>query len=214
MTGLTFYGLNHYSGTSVSVWLAGLYCGDYVVPTTGKITVPYLSDPDALLTADFLKVISDNPPDTGPWPYATTILVTLVDTTTVTVTVPCVIGGLYTSDGQTLRPLAQADSKTGSGPSLAMVRRPFQMGAVLANTTGTQATDHGISFGATFDNLRPAEFASPGGTGYTTIDLKTGVHWAPIEGDSDFDGALAWRVTGPYPATVAAFSGFERTAER
>lgn len=51
---IQFFGLTELVGRTVTAWVAGLDCGDYVVDSVGSITVPMGSDPDGLLTAQYL----------------------------------------------------------------------------------------------------------------------------------------------------------------
>lgn len=209
---LTFYGLEHLAvGATVSVWLAGLDCGDYVIASGGTIAVPYGSDPGALLTADYLKTISDNPPDAG-WPYSTTIGVTLGSGSSANVMVPCIIGGCFASQGQTLRPLGQDQSRTILGMSLGETRRPHMYSALVVNGISNGVV--GPSFGSQFAYVKPARFVNAGGTLYDTVTLYNRVHWDVLDADYDFDGQVCWTITRPYPLTLAAVGGFTETQER
>lgn len=213
-TGITFFGLDHYAGLSVDVWLAGLDCGTYTVAADGHIFVPYGADPDGFLSATFLSTVSSDAPS-GGWPYATKINVTISGSVS-TVTVPCIIGGAFVSQGQTLRPAQDAQSKTPIGNSFGMTRRPSMYSITVVNTVGApvSAYNGGISIGVDFNNLRPVEFTSPDGVAYNTTQMFSGVWWDTIDGDYDFDGMIAWQISRPYPATVTAVSSFTSTAER
>lgn len=53
-TGVTFYGLWHLNGKTVSVVCGGLDCGDFLV-ANGQVMVPYQSDPGKLFTLAYLQ---------------------------------------------------------------------------------------------------------------------------------------------------------------
>lgn len=59
-TGITCYGYQYLAGSTISMWIGGLDCGDYVVSTTGSVFVPYGSDPNGLLTLAYLQGIQGN----------------------------------------------------------------------------------------------------------------------------------------------------------
>lgn len=120
---------------------------------------------------------------------------------------PFAIGFTYTSDGQILRPLAQQEAGSRSGPALAMTRREHQFGALMHRTRG-------ISFGVDFDHLNPALFASSGGTIYTDLQLWSGIWWNSLDADYDFDNMACWRITRPMPATMLMLGNFLHTQDR
>lgn len=122
-------------------------------------------------------------------------------------TIPCVIGFTYTSQGQTLRPLAPADTGAQNGPGFAKPRRNAQFGALLDNTQG-------ISFGTDFEHLHAAQFQTDGGIKIIPPALYSGIHWDTVDDDSSFDGQLCWQITRPYPASLMAIGGFIKTQDR
>jgi hypothetical protein len=118
-----------------------------------------------------------------------------------------VAGFTYTSQGQQLRPITQQDTGAQNGPALGKTRRGHMFSALLVNTQG-------ISFGTDFVNMHAAKFTSPGGRAYATGQLYSGVYWDSLENDYSFDSGVAWQITRPYPATVAAMSLFLQTQDR
>lgn len=204
---LTIYGLDRYVSSTVSVWLAGLDCGDHVVSASGTVTVAYRSDPAQLLTAAYLNSI------TGSYTYGAPFDVWISGVRT-RVTVPCVVGFTYTSQGQTLRTLSQSEAKTPTGEALGMTQRSHMFATLVANTIGTIGT--GISFGPDFTTLLPAAFtvSLQNPTLLTAAQLKTGVHQDELNDDYSFDGTIAWQMSRPYPATVCAVTQFSHTQER
>lgn len=57
--GVTFFGLWHLNGKTVSVVCGGLDCGDHLV-ANGQVTVPYKSDPGKLFTLAYLQSLDAN----------------------------------------------------------------------------------------------------------------------------------------------------------
>lgn len=106
--GITFNGLWHLNGKSVTVMAGGLDCGEHLV-TNGSCTVPWQSDPDHMFTAEYY--------------LGNGVLHT-------------VIGLGYTSRGQILRPQAAEDTGARAGPAFGKVRRTDQFGALIVSSRG------------------------------------------------------------------------------
>lgn len=121
-------------------------------------------------------------------------------------TFPVVVGFTYTSDGQIVRPVAPQETGARNGPAMGKIRREEWFAALLVDTQG-------ISIGTDFADLDPMLFESDGGTIYTNLQLFNGVWRDNLEDDYSFDSMLCWRVTRPYPATVANISGFIATQD-
>lgn len=208
-TAITFYGMHQFVGQTASVTIVGLDCGNYVVASDGSVTVPYESDPDGLLTADYLISRSADPPDPvyGWGELAATFCVTSSGDVLTEVTLPVVVGFNFVSDGQIVRPMTSGEVKSPLGAALGKTRRNHMYGALLTSTQG-------ISFGGDFTNLREAEFQTPDGAAYEMHTLFSGVWWDLCDDDYGFDGMLSWRIARPYPATVAAVSGYIMTEDR
>ena len=193
---ITFYGLWHLNGQTVTCWCGGVDAGDYLV-TNGAITVPIDVQPGIdLFTTDYLKSIS-NANSYGNmgcpiWNAAQRLW-----------TVPCIVGFTFTSQGQTLRPDTQQESRSPTGPGPGKKRKEQKFAALLAGTQG-------IRFGTTFDNMSTAPMTSyPGRTRKLSLNqLFSGVTWASVSDSDTFDGMLCWQIDRPYPAAVVQLTGF------
>jgi hypothetical protein len=121
-------------------------------------------------------------------------------------TMPVVVGFTYTSDGQLLRPATPQESGARIGPAIGKKRRLQYITAMLVNTRG-------ISFGTSFSKLNAARLASAGGTPIAATAMFSGVFRDSLTDDYSYDGMICWRVTRPYPATIAALGGFIQTQD-
>lgn len=196
---LTFYGLWHLNGKTVTVWCGGIDCGDFTV-ANGAVALPIDYDIAALFTSDYLASISST--------TAYGAMSVSIDRTGTRYTVPAVVGFTYTSQGQLLRPDTIDEVRSPTGPGLAKPRRNHQFGALLSGTQG-------ISFGTDFSKLRAAQLKSPGGTvALTALQLYSGVYWDTLADDYSLDGMLCWQVSRPYPAAVVSMTGFMNTQDR
>jgi len=192
---LTFYGLWHLNGKTVTVWCGGIDVGDFTV-VSGAVTVPIDNDVAGLFTHQYLASISSI--------SAYGSKATLIDGPYGRLTVPAVIGFTYTSQGQCLRP----DWAEGtSGTSQAKPSRAHQLGGLLVGCQG-------ISFGTSFDKLHAANFKTPRGTAYTNLQLFTGVYWETLDDEWNFDSMICWQITRPYPSAIASIGGFIQTTNR
>lgn len=193
---IQFSGLAHLNGRVVSVFAAGLDCGDFVV-TNGSVIVPYGSA-GGLFTFAYLQYATTSGFDFGD-------MAVLIDNGALTI--PCVIGFTYTTQGQTLRPIDQRDAGAANGPAFAKVRRTHQFGSLVANSIG-------VSYGTDFAHLRQANYASPGGARYQLNQVFTGMHWNTFDDSYSFDSMLCWQVTRPYPHVQLAIGAFVNTQDR
>ena len=192
---IQFNGLWHLNGQEVTVFAAGVDCGDYAV-ADGSVIVPFGAG-DGLFTWRWLTQLSSKQEDN---PYNVSI-------DQGAVTIPAVIGLNYRSRGQLLRPAMPQQAGTQNGPAVGKKRRNHQMVAILSDTQG-------ISFGTTFDNLRPAIFETPGLSPVSKLELFSGVFQGPVDDIYSYDGMLAWEISRPYPATVCALGGFLQTQDK
>lgn len=181
-----FYGLWHLNGKTATVWAAGLDCGDFPV-TDGTITVPY-GDGVAGGTASGLFTAD------RVRAYGDNAL-------------PNLIGLPFVTRGQTLPPAGIPESGARQGPSVGKIQRAHQFVAKLA-------ASRGVSFGASFDKLRPALFRTRGGRDIAVTDLYTGVYQGTLEDDYSLETSICWEVTRPYPLTITAVGGFLSTQDR
>jgi hypothetical protein len=127
--------------------------------------------------------------------------------TTTTYWIPAVFGLKYTTQGQLLRPDAEAKIKTQQGPALAKTRRTHQFGLLLQNTTGD------VEIGTDFTHTTKVSLQQ-NGVVYDATELFSGVVWDAINDNTSFDSQLAWQVTRPTPLTVCAAAQFIETQER
>lgn len=197
VAGITFYGLWHLNGSTVSAFVGGLDCGDAPV-TNGSMFVPF----GGAFTLAYLQSIAST----------TAYGAMAVKLDSPAITFPAVIGFTFTSQGQILRPLAPADVGTQNGPAFAKTRRNHMFGALI-----TAAVNGAISFGASFapfTTLRPLQATSPSGIPVPLTQLYSGLYWNTLEDDYGFDGMLCWQVTRPVPATIAAIGGFAHGQDR
>ena len=176
--GLTLNGLWHLNGKVVSVFAAGLDCGDFLV-TGGSCFVPYGDGVSAgtgggLFTAAYVSSIA---------PF------------------PIVVGFTYNSDGQMVRPILVADTGARLGPALGDLRRNHRYSMLLDNTLGLSVC------GSSFANLKPALFRQENGNAIPPLTTFSGVHQDSLVDDYTYDGMITWRVSRPYPANVIAISG-------
>lgn len=121
--------------------------------------------------------------------------------------VPVVIGFTYTSQGQVIRPLAPDATGARNGPALGKHRRVHRYAMLCANVQG-------LHVGTDFTKLNIALFTTPGGTAMNVTQLKTGTHSQTLTDRESYDGMVAWQITRPYPATVAAVEAFMHTEDR
>ena len=195
---LTFYGLWHLNGQTVTVSCGGVDVGDFAV-ANGAVTVPIDNDVQGLFTTTYLQSISST--------TAYGAAGTQVAWGAGTLTVPAVVGFTYTSQGQILRP-DTGDARTPPGQG-----KPGRVAQIAVNMAGTQ----GISFGTSFSKLHPARLKTQGGNGntlLTLLQLFTGICWQPADDDWGFDSMVCWQISRPYPGCVSSLTGFMETVER
>lgn len=191
--GLTLNGLWAHNGKTVTAWLGGLDCGDYVV-TNGSITVPYGDGvsggtANGLFTAAFVT--------TG----ITKGEVKFVGA------MPMLVGFTFTSQGQIVRPNSREETGARNGPGFGKKRRTQ---AYAIEVEGTQA----VSIGTNFAKLRPALFKFDNGIAYRVDQPFNGIHWDQLGDESSFDSMLCWQVTRPYPCNLNTIGGFIQTQDQ
>ena len=200
-TAVTFYGLSHLNGYTVSVFAAGLDCGDYLV-TNGQVMVPLGTlDPISGYTFDIpqfdiLQPLASQFPDH---------YVTIVGAG-VQYKIPCVIGFNYKSQGQLCRPMLQVDTGARNGPGFAKKRKLARYGISLVGSMGAQV-------GTDFDKTIPVPTTSPLGKNMPYLSMFDGIKRETLGSEYSFDGQLCWQSTRPYPLTVTAFGGFISTED-
>jgi hypothetical protein len=184
-------GLWWLEGELVLAYVGGLSCGSYRV-SGGAITIPYGSDPDGLFTRGYLAQLATSGQSFG-------VAATTLDGV---ISVPAIVGFPFTSQGKLLRPMEPLPAS--NGPLLAKLRREHLFGLLIGG-----AVNGSIVVGSDLTKtMYPVKMNSPGGTPYQRNQLWSGVARDTVQCDYDFDGGLAWQVTGPWPATLAAAQSF------
>jgi hypothetical protein len=173
--GLTINGLWHLNGKTVTAWLGGLDCGDYVV-SNGSIFVPY-GDGISAGTGSGLFTAT----------YAGSISLTQM-----------LIGFDFISQGQPTRPASPAESGARNGPALGKLKRSPWVFAQLEGTAGIKFS------GYSFADMRTAIFKSPGGKTYAALQTFTGIFRDQFPNDYDLDGMICWQVNRGYPANIVS----------
>lgn len=182
LTYLQLYGLWPYVGLTVDVFAGGLDLGSWEVAVDGTLSIPYIPTiGGGLFTTAFVAGFS---------------------------TLPVVVGFSYTSDGMTVSPQQPQDTGSRMGTGFGKIRRESWLFAKLVNSQG-------ISFGTSFDKLHgailktyPTPYISYGRTVTLAANqLFTGTHRVVVSDDHSLEGPLGWRISRPFPCTVAAIGG-------
>lgn len=190
--GVYFHGLWHLNGETVQVFVGGVDCGDRGTGSAGFT--------DFLVTDGTCFVPFGDGVDAGPGRGLFTQAFLAAGP-------QVVIGFTYNSDGQIVRPISQQDSGARNGPALGKTRRNHQYSVLVSNTVG-------VSFGGTFDALRPALFRKANGNPINPLTTYSGVHHDTLSDNYSYDGMIAWRVSRPWPANIIAISGNVQTQDR
>lgn len=201
---LILSGLSYLAGKTVTVWAGGLDAGDYTVSNTGTITVTYGDGINSGPNGTSNTTGTTNP---GGGAY---LLTSAYVQSFGAGNMPIYVGFTYNSQGQLVRPQAPAETGARSGPGFGKKRRNHQYAVQAVNSQG-------LSFGTSFTaslQMYAANFKDATETVLPVNQLFTGIHWDTLADDYSFDGMLAWQVTRPYPATVAAVGGFIHTQDK
>lgn len=197
-----FYGLSHLNGNRpVTVFAAGIDCGDYIV-TKGIIDVPLgLADP---LTGYTFDVPQFNILQTRTDEFES-VAVTIVGSG-VSYTIPCVIGFNYQTQGQLCRPMLPQDTGARNGPGFGKKRNTSKYAINLVDSLGVRV---GTAFGTT----KPVNMATPMGKLPPYLSAYTGILRDTLNDDFSYDSMLCWETTRPYGATVTTLGGFIETQD-
>jgi len=195
------YGLWPFVGQEITVFAAGVDCGEFTVSSTGYVDLPLDVAGSLFTTARVTQLSANTSTFAGHDVYVDGFGGTHGH-------IPIVVGYNYTSQGQIVRPVIASETGSRIGPSLGQTRRTHQVGTLLYQTQG-------IYFGTDFNNLRPANFKTTGGAQPLPLTtLFSGVHWDTLDDTYSYDSMICWEVNRPYPATVLAIEGFIVTTER
>lgn len=192
--GLQLEGLHAHEGKKVTVFAAGLDCGDFTV-ADGMVTLVYGSSTQPLFTKQHCSDVTTSGEDFGLYS---------MDIDAGAFTIPCVVGFTYRTRGQLLRPATAADTGARLGPGFGKTKRTDNLSVLLQSAVK-------LSFGTDFGKMRPALFRTKGQVAYTEKQLFSGVFWTTLDDDYSYDSQLCWEVTRPYPATICAIGGFITT---
>ncbi len=202
-------GLADFEGETLAVFLAGLDCGNFpvidaqiTVPTDGSLSTinPDGTKSVGLMTDHYLAQVSALGRN---WGVNTAIL-------SGGLSVPCVVGYRYKSQGQTLRPVSSADTGAAAGPGFGKYKRVHEYAVLLTNAQG-------IRFGDDLthpERMHPFIARTPGEIKLSPGELFTGVWTETLDSDVWYDGNICWEVDGPYSATVNNIGGFVVTEDR
>ena len=198
-TDIVFPGDYYAAGRTLSVVVAGLYCGDYVVQANGTITVPINSDPDGNCNGAYLSQFDVGPFDKVTYGPATTALTLAVGYATATIYIPVIIGYNFMAIAKRLPQI----KSQGSG--LGAVRRPHQYGALVLNSIGLQ-------IGTSLSSMHPMRYELDGTTPQWST-MYSGMVWDTIDGDYQFDQGIYIMAPQPYPTTIVALGDFKHLVE-
>lgn len=202
-TTVTFYGLQNYDGKKVSVFAAGIDCGDYIV-TDGIITIPLgTADPITGMqfsTANF-KTLQSMTADFSD--MSVDILYP-----SATYSIPCVIGFNYESQGQLCRPQIPQDTGARNGPGFGKKRRSAKYAIQLVNSIG-------VKVGTKLDKTMPVPLTKidAGGKKLKYLEMFSGIMKDTLDNDYSYDSMPAWKIDRPYPTTITAYGAFIETVD-
>lgn len=205
-TTLTIWGLGHLAGATVGACVAGVYMGTYTVAADGSIDVLYGADSDGTVTAAYL--VANFPTSGGTLAGSDhDVVFDLWDgSSIVSITVPILVGLLYTAYGQLVRPMLPEALYGGKGPTLGKMRRGQEYALMVEGAKE-------VSVGTSTSNLTAATMTTDGmGTPELTLagdEVFTGVMTQPLADGPSYDTQLMWRSTQPYRLTVSMAAVFQ-----
>jgi hypothetical protein len=211
--GLVLNGLWPHNGKTVTAFLGGLDCGDYVV-SNGSITVPY-GDGIGGGEGSF-PLPGTNRNDQGLFTVGFVGSgITANGVTMFTGTMPMLVGFTFTSRGQLLRPFQPAETGARNGPAFAKLARDHYLMAQFAGSVGgAGGVQLGHSFNSTTAPLEPANFTQDDDATALTVDQQfTGIYRDQFNGDYTFDSRPAWQVTRPVICNIQAIGAARETAD-
>lgn len=199
-----FGGLTYMEGRTVSVFAAGIDCGDFVV-AGGQVSVP-LGTTDPITGSVFNELAFQllQPKLTEFVDYSCIVIFP-----SMTYNIPCVIGYNYQSQGQLLRPQLPQATGAKNGPGHGKKRRIARYAMQFVNSLGVQV---GTDFNTMYD--APLGNVEAGGKNLEYLDMYSGIVAETLNCDWSFDGQIAWQTTRPYPATVTNISSFISTEDK
>lgn len=210
-TDLIFTGLYYAVGYTVTACIGGLDCGDYVVDSTGSITVPINSDPDQLCNGTYLYTL-----DVGPWDrttygnLTTELTIGVPGVGEATIYIPVAIGFVYPSIGMRVRPTSEQQLKSPQGPGTGKKRRVAEYGILFgAVVGGTNA----FQIGTALNKMQSIKAQTLGGVNLTHNIVFQGVAFGALPDSDSYDGQICWQMLRPYPCIIDSLNGFIETSE-
>jgi hypothetical protein len=182
--GLTLSGLDHLNGKTVQVFAGGLDCGDI------GDNNPLFSDFTVSNGAVFVPYGDGVSAGTGKGLFTKAFAAALLPS-------QIVVGFTFTSQGQLVRPVAQADTGARNGPAFGKLRRIHRMAAQVVNTLG-------LWVGTDFTKLVPAPFKQKNTKAIPPLTTFSGLFELPPNDEDSYDGMMCWQITRPFPATIVA----------
>jgi hypothetical protein len=195
-TAITLNGLWHLNGKTVQVFAGGLDCGD---PGEGNPFADFTVS-NGSITINYGDGISAGA-GRGLFTHAFAAGLSLSQ---------IVVGCTFTSEAQTVRPIAPGETGARNGPAFAKLSRGHRFGLKLVGTLG-------LSVGG---NLSQPMYACAfkQGDGMTKIDpltAFTGIQQDVLRDEYGYEGGcVAWRVMRPFPANVVAVGSNLATADQ
>src|SRR6266851_5081941 len=121
-TNLQLWGLYHLIGATVSAFVGFRDSGDFVVATDGSITIPLApaSIGGVVGVVTIAEIVTIGGTGNLDFGESTTRITIQNGAGPIVLHIPVVVGQPYVSQGQTLRPVTQADLKTQSGEGQGM----------------------------------------------------------------------------------------------
>jgi hypothetical protein len=236
--GLTINGLWHLNGKTVQVFAGGLDCGDYGTQTLTAYSSTTTYAAGAQVTYAGVNYVSLQAGNAGQSPLLGSPWWSLLFTDYVvangSITVPygdgvswgpgrglftaafaaalplsqIVVGFTYNSDGQIVRPVAQADTGARAGPAFGKIERGHSYAIKLV-------TSCGLAYGRDFNHLAPVNTKFNGnGAPLAPLNTFTGTSVDSNNDDYQRDDSPCWRVSRPWPVNITAIGGFLGTQDQ
>lgn len=205
---MTIYGMGHLAGATVAVVVAGVYMGTATVAADGSVVVTYGSDSSGKITASYLATNFA----TGEGTVQDTTFSVFDGTNSVSVTVPILVGLLFTATGKMLRPVSVEATDSSNGPGLGKTRRANAVAMLLPEAH----EDLKLAMG---DDTPAAVALTSDGVGTPELALDDdepfdGVLFTYIQDTPGLDTQLTWQSALPYRLNVSLVSLYHTSGSR
>jgi hypothetical protein len=129
---------------------------------------------------------------------------------------PCIAGFNYQSQAQTLRAVDPQQAGTMRGPAFGSLRSSKNLAVLMQGSLGLEfGTDFVKMVKASLKDretgLQPQPITP---TNLTATQMFSGMWRDALEGKTDFDAMISWRIVRPWPATVVALGPNISTEDR